>query len=349
MLQMDCQELKDVDEYFNGLFDYVQNIRNFQGVSQVYEDGTLTLTAAYACRQNILMLIKDLAFASFQRRQGSGLCLDDDVHASMMKVLDTHEKWLKASKVGMTTLFFHIDYIRDILTLIPTTKGNVNTVDVLAKASTVFYECVSMNITGAAVTLTKDLVSTIARVAIAKARISGATKTIDTMVKCGAVVRPLVTRSDISVDMLFETFLTILKDIYASRRDWKVYIQVVTDLGKVIAATASKEKRMLLINGSKQRNLVGLQGLSTFVRLKVHFGFREDERNWRVRETVLVVVLDLAGSGRLTEEEVECLREILFARRYVEKSEPETIQRLLNTELARNLLAEGYFARRWKT
>ena len=39
MLQMDCQELKDVDEYFNGLFDYVQNIRTFQGISQVYEDG----------------------------------------------------------------------------------------------------------------------------------------------------------------------------------------------------------------------------------------------------------------------------------------------------------------------
>ena len=49
MLQMDCQELKDVDEYFNGLFDYVQDIRNFQGISQVYENETLTLTAAYAC------------------------------------------------------------------------------------------------------------------------------------------------------------------------------------------------------------------------------------------------------------------------------------------------------------
>ena len=132
MLQMDCQELKDVDEYFNGLFDYVQNIRNFQGISQVYEDGTLTLTAAYACRQNILMLIKDLAFASFQRRQGSGLCLDASVHASMIEVLDKHETWLKASNDGMTMLYFHIDYIRDILTLIPTTKGNVNTVDVLA-------------------------------------------------------------------------------------------------------------------------------------------------------------------------------------------------------------------------
>ena len=73
------------------------------------------------------------------------------------------------------------------------------------------------------------------------------------MVKCRAVVRPLVTQSNISVDMLFETFLTILKDIYATRRDWKVYIQVVTDLGKVIVATASKERRMLLITGSKEK------------------------------------------------------------------------------------------------
>ena len=59
--------------------------------------------------------------------------------------------------MGMTTLYFHIDYIRDILTLIPTTKGNVDTVDILAKTNAVFYECLSMNITGAAIELTKDL------------------------------------------------------------------------------------------------------------------------------------------------------------------------------------------------
>ena len=250
--------------------------------------------------------------------------------------------------LGMTTLYFHIDYIRDILTLIPTTKGNVNTVDILAKTNTVFYECLSMNITGAAFTLTKDLVTTIAKIAIAKAKVKGATKTIDAMIKCRAIVRPLVTRSDVSVDMLFETFLTILKDVHANRRDWKVYIQVVNDLGKVIAATASKEQRMLLINGSKAKNLIGLQELSAFVKLKVHFGFTNDERNWRVRETVLVVVLDLAESGRLTEEEEDSLRAILFARRYVKDSEPETIQRLLNTELARNLMMK-YFTRYWKT
>ena len=177
MLQMDCQELKDVDEYFNGLFDYVQNIRNFQGISQVYEDGTLTLTAAYACRQNILMLIKDLAFkasnvarvpgsaqtrASMPTSPGFGLMNARKSTFPMMEVLDKHEAWLKASNDGMTMLYFHIDYIRDILTLIPTTKGKVNTVDVLANANTVFYECVSMNITGAAFILTKDLVTTIA-------------------------------------------------------------------------------------------------------------------------------------------------------------------------------------------
>ena len=122
MLQMDCQELKNVGIYFNDLFKYVQDIGTFQGISQVYENETRKLTAAYACRQNILILIKDLAFSSFQRRQDSGLCLDDSVHASMMKVLDTHETWLKTSNAGMTTLYFHIDYIRDILTLIPTTK-----------------------------------------------------------------------------------------------------------------------------------------------------------------------------------------------------------------------------------
>ena len=138
MLQMDCQELKNVGIYFNDLFKYVQDIGTFQGISQVYENETRKLTAAYACRQNILILIKDLAFASFQRRQDSGLCLDDSVHASMMKVLNTHETWLKTSNAGMTTLYFHIDYIRDILTLIPTTKGNVDTVDILAKTNAVF-------------------------------------------------------------------------------------------------------------------------------------------------------------------------------------------------------------------
>ena len=100
MLQMDCQELKNVGIYFNDLFKYVQDIGTFQGISQVYENETRKLTAAYACRQNILILIKDLAFASFQRRQDSGLCLDDSVHASMMKVLDTHETWLKTSNAG---------------------------------------------------------------------------------------------------------------------------------------------------------------------------------------------------------------------------------------------------------
>ena len=103
-----------------------------------------------------------------------------------------------------------------------------------------------------------------------------------------------------------------------------------TDLGKVIVATASKEQRMLLINGSKAKNLVGLQGLSAFVKLKVHFGFTNDERNWRVRETVLVVVLDLAESGHLTEEEVDSLRADFICTPIRDKdSEPETIQRLL--------------------
>ena len=80
---------------------------------------------------------------------------------------------------------------------------------------------------------------------------------------------------------------------------------------------------MLLINGSKAKNIIGLQGLSAFVKLKVRFGFTNDGRNWRIRETVLVVVLDLAESGRLTEEEEDSLRAILFARRYVKDSEPE--------------------------
>ena len=64
-----------------------------------------------------------------------------------------------------------------------------------------------MNITGAAFILTKGLVTTIAKIAIAKAKAKGATKTIDAMIKCRAIVRPLVTRSDVSVDVLFETFL----------------------------------------------------------------------------------------------------------------------------------------------
>ena len=55
MLQMDCQVLKNVDDYFNGLIDYVQDIGNFQGISKVYKKGTQTLTEAYACRQNILI------------------------------------------------------------------------------------------------------------------------------------------------------------------------------------------------------------------------------------------------------------------------------------------------------
>ena len=318
MLQMDCQELKNVGIYFNDLFKYVQDIGTFQGISQIYENETRKLTAAYACRQNILITIKDLAFANFQRRQDSGLCLDDSVHASMMKVLDTHETWLKTSNAGMTTLYFHIRlHSRHFDS--DTTKGNVDTVDILAKTNAVFYECLSMNITGAAFTLTKGLVTTIAKIAIAKAKVKGATKTIDAMIKCRAITRPLVTRSDVSVDMLFETFLKVVADVHANRYDWKVYVQVVNDLGKVIRATASKEQRMLLINGSKAKNIIGLQELSAFVKLKVYFGFANDGRNWRVRETVLVVVLDLAESGRLTEEEEDSLRAILVARRYVKK------------------------------
>ena len=77
------------------------------------------------------------------------------------------------------------------------------------------------------------------------------------MIKCRAIARPLVTRSDVPVDMLFETFLKVLADVHANRYDWKVYVQVVNDLGKVIRATASKEQRMLLINGSKAKILSG--------------------------------------------------------------------------------------------
>ena len=150
-----------------------------------------------------------------------------------------------------------------------------------------------------------------------------------------------MTRSDVPVDMLFETFLKVLADVHANRYDWKVYVQVVNDLGKVIRATASKEQRMLLINGSKAKNLIGLQELSAFVKLKVRFGFANDGRNWRVRETVLVVVLDLAESGRLTEEEEDSLRAILFARRYVKDSEPEPVQRLFRSEAARNLMMKS--------
>ena len=121
--------------------------------------------------------------------------------------------------------------------------------------------------------LTKSLVTTIAKIAIAKAKVKGATKNIDAMIKCRAITRPLLTRSDVPVDMLFETFLKVLADVQANRYDWKVYVQVVNDLGKVIRAAASKEQRMLLINGSKAKHLVGLQDLSAFVKLKVRFGF----------------------------------------------------------------------------
>ena len=117
LLKMYCRSIKSIGTFF---YDTMNGI--------VCDTGTfqhIDTDQAYEVKENLLVLVKDLAFVSFQNDKELGIKIDKEDHKTMMEAVKKHISWLKSSegKVSFTKLYFWVDYVQDILHLMSTTES----------------------------------------------------------------------------------------------------------------------------------------------------------------------------------------------------------------------------------
>ena len=67
------------------MFNLIMDINGFQCM----DDGS-----KYQLKENILILLKDLAYASLHNNKP--IVIDETTHQNMFESIETHEQWLKA-------------------------------------------------------------------------------------------------------------------------------------------------------------------------------------------------------------------------------------------------------------
>ena len=110
IIQIDSRQVKSVGTYFHNLMsDIVCATDLFQGIDTDQTDHI---------KENIMILLKDLAFVNFQNNLSIGLKISSEKHKEMVDAITTHIKWMQASEtkeLSFTQLYFFTDYILDIL------------------------------------------------------------------------------------------------------------------------------------------------------------------------------------------------------------------------------------------
>eukprot|EP00943_MAST-04B_sp_MAST-4B-sp1_P009945 g9945.t1 len=297
IMQVDCRQVKSVGTYFNSLMlDIVCDVNTYQGIDTDQTDNI---------KENIMVLLKDLAFVHFQNNLSIGLKISSEKHAEMINVINAHIKWMlksESKELSFTTLYFLTDYLLDILKLMSTTDSLSDKMNLSNTAMDVFSECLSLNISGACVVLSKNVCAGIVKVA--KEQIHGTfskktlskliqykalTKTIDQLLKLenGSKMVPAQVEA-------YETFFQELDYAYSHRLNWKIYVQLLNDLYEIFKATpkANVSMRLKLIQGDASKKHKGLCHFCTFAK----FSFMSEQlekKNWRIRETALRIALKL--------------------------------------------------------
>ena len=143
LLKTDLRQVESIKTYFNKIFALVMDVNKFQCI----DDGS-----KYHLKENILILLKDLAYTSLHNNKA--IVIDESTHKNMLESIETHVKWLsheEKSGISYTLFYFHLSYIQDIVSLMKSTKDKVHkeTKDALfANASGIIGHCLALNISG---------------------------------------------------------------------------------------------------------------------------------------------------------------------------------------------------------
>eukprot|EP00943_MAST-04B_sp_MAST-4B-sp1_P002669 g2669.t1 len=327
LLKTDLRQVKSIKTYFIKFFDLVMEITKFQSI----DDGS-----DYQLKENILILLKDLAYTSLHNNKA--IVIDESTHKNMLESIETHVKWLsheEKSGISYTLFYFHLSYIQDIVSLMKSTKDKVHkeTKDALfANASGIIGHCLALNISGvlenaasASITISKA----VAQKAIEYYEAKIAERRIFNLVKSKAlaeIIIPLNNKNDPSgkeaLNLFYESFSKLLTNTYRQKPDnWKLFVQLVHDTGRIVESTNDPIRAKLLIDGNKEKGYVGLKDFSTF---KKTYQF---SNSWRIRERTMIVSIRLLKHGKdLNQECQESLQAILQACFEVRLEEPQVIR-----------------------
>ena len=90
IIQIDSRQVKSIGTYFNNLMsDIVCATDLFQGIDTDQTDHI---------KENIMILLKDLAFVNFQNNLSIGLKISSEKHKEMVDAITTHIKWMQKSE-----------------------------------------------------------------------------------------------------------------------------------------------------------------------------------------------------------------------------------------------------------
>ena len=106
--------------------------------------------------------------------------------------------------------------------------------------------------------------------------------------------------------------------------DWKIYVQLLHDVGRIVCNVKDKSKVMELVHGNRAKNRVGLNVFSSFAKLSTFFNMFEDF-NCRVRETAIAVAISLWEFDSIKGD----VRSILRGRFHVLKIEHRLVQSIM--------------------
>ena len=234
VIVIDCRQIESVGTYFNSLMSDI-----------VCDVGNSDTDQTYNIKENIMILLKDLAFVNFQNTLSIGLKISSEKHAEM-DAIRAHIKWMLSSEtkgLSFTPLYFLTDYLLDILKLMSTTDSLSDKMNLSNTAMDVFSECLSLNISGACEVLSKNLCVGILK--LAKENIQGSSKkTLSKLIqyKATKTIDQLLTSESGTVAQLeaYEIFFQELDYAYSHRLNWKVYIQLLNDLYDIFKATPKK-------------------------------------------------------------------------------------------------------------
>ena len=303
IIQMDPRQVISIGTYFNNLMsDIVCATDLFQGIDT---DQTKHI------KENIMILLKDLAFVNFQNNLSIGLKISSEKHKEMVDAITTHIKWMQASEtkeLSFTQLYFFTDYILDILKLMSTTESFAEKMNLSDTAMDVFSECLALNISGALETLSKNVCVGILKVAKEQIHGSFSKKTISKLIQYKALTKTidqLLVNDTLSSSSpknvltptqadAYEIFFQELDYAHSHKLNWKIYIQLLNDLYEIFKATPNEnvDMRLKLIQGDPSKKHKGLCHFSTFAKFSF-MAERLEKRNWRIRETALRIALKL--------------------------------------------------------
>jgi len=350
IIQIDPRQVKSIGTYFQNLMsDIVCQTDLFQGIDTDQTD---------YIKENIMILLKDLAFVNFQNNLSIGLKISSGTHKQMVDAITHHIKWMRASEskgISFTQLYFFTDYILDILKLMSTTSSFVEKLNLSGTAMDVISECLALNISGAAGTLSKNICAGILKVAKEQIHGSFSKKTLSKLIQYKALTKTIgqllihhqndnTPPSSLTLTQTnaYEIFFEELDYAHSHKLDWKIYIQLLNDLFEVFKATpkGNVAMRLKLIQGDAAKNHKGLYHFSTFAK----FSFmveRLEKRNWRIRETALRVALKLwwvVHNDECNTEIFDALQIIILSYEPRLKKEHVVVKHIFQQELYKKVL-----------